>query len=165
MKRPLTAVHFLAFALRAVAQPAPAQAPGKPSEQADYFAKVVGYAQRLLAQHVNPPPLPRPLPNPFREPGFVDPEAIASAGGDLPVPVLSGSALLNKLTAELRVSGMVTIGERRALVINGTPRREGETITVKSGAATYYLLFKTLGNGTAVFSMDGAESTIRFRVN
>lgn len=143
--------------------PAAAQQPPKPAEQGDYFAKVVVYANRLLAPHQKSGPLPDPLPNPFREPGLVDPGI--GAGGDIPAPMLSGSALLNKLAAELRVTGMVTIGGRRALVINGVPRREGETIAVKSGAATHYLLFKSLGNGTATFAMDGAEATIRFRVN
>ena len=139
-----------------------AQQQVKPGEQNVYFAKVVVMAQQLRAARIDAPPLPSPLPDPFREPGFVAPEA--AEGGTEPV-VLVGSALLNKLTAELRVTGMVTIGGRRALVINGTPRREGETITVKSGPATYYLFFKTLGNGTATFAMDGAESIIRFRVN
>lgn len=160
-------IAFLSFccALHLAAQQTAGSHAGKQSEQGDYFAKVVGYAQKLLAQHVNTHALLQPLPNPFREPGTVDPEAVPTDGVDLPVPVLSGSSLLNKLAGELRVTGMVTIGGRRALVINGTPRREGETITVKSGPATYYLLFKNLGNGTATFAMDGAESTIRFRVN
>lgn len=160
MKRFLPSIIGL---LLAACGPAVAQQP-KPAEQGDYFAKVVVFANRLLAPHQKTGPLPDPLPNPFREPGLVDPEVI-TGGGDIPVPLLSGSALLNKLAGELRVTGMVTIGGRRALVINGTPRREGETITVKSGAATHYLLFKSLGNGTATFAMDGAEAVIRFRVN
>ena len=138
------------------------QQPPKPGEQNVYFAKVVVMAHQLRADRIDAPPLPSPLPDPFREPGFVVPED--PEGGTEPV-ALVGSALLNKLTGDLRVTGMVTIAGRRALVINGTPRREGETITVKSGPTTYYLFFKNLGNGTATFAMDGAESTIRFRVN
>ena len=160
MKRLLPSIIGL---LLAACGPAVAQQP-KPAEQGDYFAKVVVFANKLLAPHQKTGPLPDPLPNPFREPGLVDPEVV-TGGGDIPVPLLSGSALLNKLAGELRVTGMVTIGGRRALVINGTPRREGETITVKSGAATHSLLFKSLGNGTATFAMDGAEAVIRFRVN
>jgi hypothetical protein len=162
MKLFSAAFLFLAGAIWLTGQQTPTPQSAKPVEQADYFAKVVGFAQKLLAQHVNFAPLPNPVPDPFREPGFVVPED--PEGGTEPV-ALVGSALLNKLTGELRVTGMVTIGGRRALVINGTPRREGETITVKSGPTTYYLFFKSLGNGTATFAMDGAESTIRFRVN
>ncbi len=139
-----------------------AQQQPKPGEQNVYFAKVVVMAQQLRSARIDAPPLPSPLPDPFREPGFIMPET--TEDGNDPAPLV-GSALLNKLTGELRVTGMVTIGGRRALVINSTPRREGETITVKSGSTTYYLFFKSLGNGTATFTMDGAESTIRFRVN
>ncbi len=161
MKRllPTALVLLLVLGIATAQQPQP-----KPGEQVDYFAKVAVFAHKLLAPHQKAGPLPVPLPNPFREPGLVDPEVV-TGGGDIPVPLLSGSALLNKIAGELRVTGMVTIGGRRALVINGTPRREGETITVKSGTATHYLLFKSLGNGTATFAMDGAEATIRFRVN
>jgi hypothetical protein len=150
----------LSFASLQAQQPA---SPAKPAEKEDYFAKVVIQANKLLAPHIKTAPLPVPLPNPFREPGAVEPEA--PVADTETVPVLSGSALLNKLTAELRVTGMMNVGGRSSLIINGTPRREGDTITVKSGAATYYLFFKKLGNGTATFTLDGAESTIRVRVN
>jgi len=164
MKPLFLALLLIACGLRLAAQPATTPS-GKPAEQGDYFAKVVGFAQKLHAQHVNTQPLPNPPPNPFREPGVVEPEPVPTSGGDAPVPTLSGSALLNKLTAELRVTGMVTVAGRRALIINGTPRREGDTFTVKTATATHYLLLKTLGNGTALITMDGASATIRFRVN
>lgn len=153
---------FVIVAALAVASVLLAQQQAKPGEQNVYFAKVVVMAQQLRSARIDAPPLPEPLPDPFREPGYV---AIENPEGGAESAPLIGSALLNKITGELRVTGMVTIGGRRALVINGTPRREGETITVKSGASTHYLLFKSLGNGTATFAMDGAEAVIRFRVN
>jgi hypothetical protein len=160
----------LVFALGAAAlfaQPKPAgqnPSPAKPEEKDDYFVKVVLQANKLLAPHVKVAPLPVPLPNPFREPGYVEPEAVPAAGGET-APALSGSALLTKLTSELRITGMVNSGGRRSLIVNGSPRREGDVLTVKSATATHYLVLKSLGNGTATFALDGAESTVRFRMN
>lgn len=156
------ALTFAAAALVAVrAAPVPAASP--PLQR-----KI----DALLQRRAHPEPLPITLPNPFQvntglrrddlAPG-TGPEAPAAAS---PASGPEGEAtdieVLTAVAGRLKVGGVIVLKDRLQVVVNGTPRKEGDVIAADWNATLIHVRIARLLPGQLVLRYGKAEVTLKF---
>ena len=115
-----------------------------PAKATEHFDRTKERIDELLKRRINPDPLPAALPNPFQ----VTEEAVATsavhappgpeqtaapAKVDPPADYLqpgSDEEILARFIPTLRISGTGQLNGRSYLIINQTPYKEGDHITV-----------------------------------
>ena len=118
----------------------------------------------LLAQRLKPDPLPDPLPNPFQlaetvTPATQEKEPKPAEG----LPVSSDGEMLLYYGASLRISGTVRINERTHLVINQSPYKEGDTLTLKTKDATAKIRILGIAPGELTIGLNDAVQVVKFK--
>lgn len=132
----------------------------------------------LLKHRLRPEPLPVELPNPFvvtaggiRD-AVTDPvrgrsNAFAEAGAAAANPDREAVAptnvdVLAACASRLRIGGVIRIKDQLQIVVNDTPRKEGDFITVPwSGASVHLRIVKLLPEQLTLRYLD-AELTVRY---
>ena len=118
----------------------------------------------LLSPRLKPDQLPDPLPNPFQlsevapTPGTdKTPKLIES------IPVSTDSEMLLYYGASLRISGTVRTDDQTHLIINSSPYKEGDTLTIKTKDATAKLKILGIAPGELTLGLNDAVQVIKFK--
>jgi hypothetical protein len=176
----VAAIAASSFALAASTAPSPVG--GKTSAEAAARAAKVSerIAQRidaLLGQRLKPEPLPRNPPNPFIMNGVaalqrgdaVEPEPAGDEADKAAAErqaeeraAFSDAELLARYVAGLKLGGMITMNDQPRVVINDSPRREGDTVAVKYDGAEVRIQLVRIQPGTITFRFNEAEQTIKY---
>jgi len=153
---------------------APAPAPTPPGSAVQQRIDV------LLKRRQRPEPLPVNLPNPFQmNSGIVremSPEEIAArAAGDLDGAALANAAnqgrvaamanpveVLASVSARLKIGGIITLKDQLHVVINGVPRREGDSVAADLNGALLFVKIVRLTPGQMALRYGDAEFTMNF---
>jgi hypothetical protein len=118
----------------------------------------------LLTQRLKPDPLPDPLPNPFQLAEIVAPATQEKEPKPTEaVPVSSDSEMLLYYGASLRISGTVRINEHTHLVINQSPYKEGDTLTLKTKDATAKIRILGIAPGELTIGLNEAVQVVKFK--
>lgn len=134
---------------------------------ADSSAKIRQRIDALLTRRLLPEPLPADLPNPFesttaaarsRVIARTEPaeKAVATDPDREAVPARHGD-LLADYAARLRISGIMRLKDQILVVINDTPRKEGDLIPVPSTSPRVHLQISRLLPDRVVFRYLDAE--------
>lgn len=123
--------------------------------------------EALIGRRVNPQPLPEALPNPFQtgsdRPGGGPAQPAGPAGPG--VPVEDDLSILARYAATLRISGVVEIGGRSQLVINGTPFKEGDLVKVLRTEPPEYLKLIGISRNEITLGFRAAVLILPLRIN
>ena len=138
----------------------------------------------LLQHRLKPEPLPTNPPNPFQLIGSArrgapeEPAKGAAAGVDAsptapvgatdedqnelnPNGSLSSEALITCAT-RLKLGGVIILKDQIQIVVNGVPRREGDSVAAEWNNAIIYLKITRLLPGQMVLRYGEAEATVKF---
>lgn len=137
----------------------------------------------LLKQRLKPEPLPVTPPNPFQvtggakretSPDDAPPRAAppAERGGAASVTTAEGPAkdlanvnpseVLIACATKLKLGGVLILKEQLQIVVNGTPRKEGDVIPADWNNSIIYLRVARLLPGQLVLRYGEAEVTMKF---
>lgn len=137
----------------------------------------------LLKHRLKPEPLPVNPPNPFqmiggaskREGGAEETSAKPSAREDAPPAAapaadnvakeLAGSGaseVLITCASRLKLGGVIILKDQIQIVVNGVPRKEGDTVAAEWNNAIVYLKISKLLPGQLVLRYGEAEATLKF---
>ena len=78
-------------------------------------------------------------------------------------PAAVNSDLFTRLVSGLKFTGALQINNRAHLIINSVPYKEGDSVPVTEGTATYRLRVKTITNTHVTFALGDAEQTVTIR--
>lgn len=118
----------------------------------DSSAKIRQRIDALLTRRLLPEPLPADLPNPFETTSAAarsrliartEPAAVATDPDREAIPARHGD-LLADYAARLRISGIMRLKDQILVVINDTPRKEGDLIPVPSTSPRIHLQISRL---------------------
>lgn len=149
----------------AVASPLPAAAPVAASP------KIQLRIDALLKRRLNPEPLPVTLPNPFQQTGVVTREVAGTERpgspslGDNPTNASlapSSVEILSAIASRLKIGGIIVLKDRLQAVVNGVPRREGDSIAADWNGTLLYAKIARLSPGEIVLRYADAEVTLKF---
>jgi hypothetical protein len=173
MKTPIRPIFFLSAVLLLSALAAPAPAPvAKPAGESERLKERI---DALLKHRLKPDPLPIILPNPFamvsgnanlHHPDGSAPEnnpntpRVTGLAEELPAG--SSSEALARGVAKLRIGGTVTLKGQLQIIINDSPRKEGDIIVLDRKNAMTYLQIVRIANGTLTLRLNEATQTIRY---
>lgn len=125
----------------------------------------VASAERL-AQRKMPAPAPSDLASPFNPPGFDRPEQVeqpvapVSPGVPVPPPAPIGvRETLEKLAGQIVPSGMIQVGAKPRLIINGKAFEVGTRFTATYNSEDYELELVTIDRTTFTLRYRGEEIT------
>lgn len=146
--------------LRAADAPNPAEV----KRIADRYALTKARISALLDQRLHPTPIPANPPNPFYQapkeavgatnPGTESPEsALVPEAADL-----SDIDTLRKYSTTLKIGGVITRSGTLHLIVNNTPCKVGDVITVGSRDRPVYL--KMLGLSLSEFMLGLNDATL-----
>jgi hypothetical protein len=131
----------------------------------------------LLQQRLRPEPLPVLLPNPFRvvsggslraddsdaePPAEITVEPPAGAKGTDGYPPGSNQEALAQCIARIRIGGTVALRGQLQIVINDSPRKEGDIVVLDRNNAMTYLHIVRIRPGELTLRLNDATQTIRF---
>ncbi len=136
----------------------------------------------LLKRRLKPDPLPVSLPNPFQvvsgtasrkadgsEAETAPPEGDAGNPGNsaiAPPPeessVDSSKEALARYAAKLKIGGLVRLNGQPQLIINDSPRKEGDFIIVEHKDAVTYVQIVRIAPGALTLRLNEAVQTIKF---
>lgn len=136
----------------------------------------------LLKQRLKPEPLPITPPNPFQMTGSVkresaqdDTPAKPTPRDDVtPAPIAASDNQAKELAANqqsevliscatrLKLGGVIILKDQIQIVVNGVPRREGDTVAADWNNAVVYLKITRLLPGQMVLKYGDAEATVKF---
>ena len=163
--------QFIGFALGVLISAAvvSAAAPSKPKKPAFVpkdvnFQRTKSRIDTLLGLRLKPEPLPDPLPNPFQLA-----EVAPMPGSDKtpkPVenlPVSTDSEMLLYYGASLRISGTVRTDDETHLVINSSPYKVGDILTIKTKDSTAKLRILGIAPGELTLGLNDAVQVIKFK--
>lgn len=154
-----------------VAAPAAFAAPaaqGKPASTAAgtaaSFARTQEKIAAMLGQRLQPDPLPESMPSPFTLP----PSTLPQNPTDAKIPAerlapATDSELLLYYGANLRISGTVVSDNKVHLIINQTPYKEGDTLTIKTKDSSAKLRVIAIAPGELTLGLNEAVQVIRFK--
>lgn len=173
MKPALTA--FLACTVAAAAfaqQPAaPAATPAAngsatAARKTDPFERTRKQIDALVGHRTNPPKFEPSRYNPFLIGALPDASGKSPEGDGTPVtiarPISSDETVLQQLSAQLKVTGYFRRDDRVLLVLNGTPRGEGDTIALPHDGGTATVRIKSIITGWYVLTYGKAELRLRY---
>jgi hypothetical protein len=160
---------------------APAAAPttAKPPTQSERLRQRI---DALLKSRLKPEPLPVILPNPFsvvtggknnlhadgseqESPAEGEAETAPTATGARlaeELPVGSSTEALARGVAKLRIGGVVQLKGQMQIIINDSPRKEGDIIVLDRNNAMTYLQIVHIQPGMLTLRLNEATQTIRF---
>ncbi|MEO6994569.1 MAG: hypothetical protein ABI273_13135 [Lacunisphaera sp.] len=153
---------LLAVAVGAAA-PAKSKKPGFAPKDVS-FQRTKSRIDTLLGPRLKSEPLPDPLPNPFQL--VVATPTPGSDKTSKPVdylPVSSDSEMLLYYGASLRISGTVRTDDETHLVINSSPYKVGDTLTIKTKDATAKLRILEIAPGELTLGLNDAVQVIKFK--
>ena len=177
MKARAHLLFVLAAGLLLAAPAIPPAAPPKPPTQSERLRQRI---DALLKHRLKPDALPVILPNPFevvtggatsRRADGSDPDspdaadaAAKAAGAKLAedLPPGSSTEALARCAAKLKIGGMVTLKGQLQIIINDSPRKEGDVIVLDRNNAMTYLQIVRIGPGQLTLRLNEATQTIRF---
>jgi hypothetical protein len=155
----------LGLPLAAAPAPAPA-APAGPTIQQRIDA--------LLKRRLRPEPLPVSLPNPFQMSGGIVRETTAEERAAEPDGAALANAInqgkinanpvevLTSVSARLKIGGIIALKDQLQLVINGVPRKEGDSVAADWNGALVFVKIVRLSAGQIVLRYGEAEITMKF---
>lgn len=134
---------------------------------------------RLLKRRLYPEPLPVNPPNPFDQNGVIIREGqkgetarTSREGGSAETALernptdasLSASNLeiLSAIAVRLKIGGLMVLKDRLQVVVNGVPRREGDSIAADWNGTLLYAKIARLSPGDLVLRYADAEVTLKF---
>jgi hypothetical protein len=138
------------------------RASGKPKDVS--FQRTKSRIDALLGSRLKPDALPDPLPNPFQLT-----EVVPASGPDKnpkpieSIPVSTDSEMLLYYGASLRISGTVRTDDQTHLIINSSPYKEGDTLTIKTKDATAKLKILGIAPGELTLGLNDAVQVIKFK--
>jgi hypothetical protein len=177
MSRISPQLRFCATALLILVAPALIAADSTPPSP-----KIQQRIDALLKHRLRPQALPVNPPNPFQVTGGVRRESAADESVSKPPvasePVVSSPPtgelqpkdLANVTAAEvliacatrLKLGGVIILKEQLQIVVNGTPRKEGDVVAADWNGSIVYLRIARLLPGQLVLRYDEAEATLKF---
>jgi hypothetical protein len=123
----------------------------------------------LLKRRLRPEPLPVNPPNPFQLSGgavrSITLEEISTlpAANQAKIPAAATNLeVLAGIVARLKVGGIIALKDQIQVVVNGVPRREGDSITVEWNKVLVSVKLIRLLPGQIVLRYADAEITIKF---
>src|SRR4051812_9863118 len=132
----------------------------------------------LLKRRMRPEPLPVNLPNPFQVSSGViresaSDETAARAGVETDGAALANAINQGKITANpvevlasvssrFKIGGVIALKDQLQLVINGVPRKEGDSIAADWNGALVFVKIVRLSAGQLVLRYGEAEITMKF---
>jgi hypothetical protein len=137
----------------------------------------------LLKFRLKPEPLPVNPPNPFQMTGGAKREsgagpedvaakpatqeeiaAAATAVGESAAKELAGNAseVLITCASRLKLGGVIILKDQIQIVVNGVPRKEGDTVAADWNNTIVYLKVAKLLPGQLVLRYGEAEATLKF---
>jgi hypothetical protein len=153
----------LLLAALLLAVPAAAQAPRTEPRKSDPFDRTVDRINALLAHRLAPPAFEPARFNPFLTgPLAGSTPRLPDGGGTEPPPADSDDTVLRQLAPTLRITGSFSREDRNYVVIDGTPRREGDMIILRHRGATVNIRIRTIDGNRIVLGLNAAEFTLRF---
>jgi hypothetical protein len=129
--------------------------------------KVVRDRVDALFRQRNETPAPiAPAEDPFRPPGpLTEARASDAPENPRPKPMLADPALLQQAAATLRVAGIVEIGERSHVVINGKPYQVGDVVPVMLQSETVPVRVRGISRSGITLGLNEAELIVKFGVS
>jgi hypothetical protein len=161
-----------ALSLSLVGAPAPAPAPATPAGPT-----IQQRIDALLKRRLRPEPLPVSLPNPFQMSGGIVREAsaedIAARAGEPDGATLANAINQGKINANpvevlatvssrFKLGGIIAMKDQLQLVINGVPRKEGDSVAADWNGALVFVKIVRLSAGQLVLRYGEAEITMKF---
>ncbi|HEY4246850.1 MAG TPA: hypothetical protein VGM64_08340 [Lacunisphaera sp.] len=128
------------------------------------FQRTKSRIDTLLGPRLKSEPLPDPLPNPFQLA-----EVAPMPGSDKtpkPVenlPVSTDSEMLLYYGASLRISGTVRTDDETHLIINSSPYKVGDLLTIKTKDSTAKLRILGIAPGELTLGLNDAVQVIKFK--
>jgi hypothetical protein len=136
----------------------------------------------LLKPRLKPEPLPVNPPNPFQMIGGMKREAAseeparsaamrddvvaslapAADGASKEVIASQQSEILITCATRLKLGGVIILKDQIQIVVNGVPRREGDTVAADWNNTIVYLKIVRLLPGTMVLRYGESEATVKF---
>jgi hypothetical protein len=173
----------LGLLLAAGAPPAGRAAPAAPTRAALQSQHIKESIDALFKHRLKPDPLPVTLPNPFLVVSGVisnkrpdgsesDPASVgdseahdgppAAKPGDAPPPGSDAEALARHV-ASLKIGGTIQINGQLQLIINQSPRKEGDLIFLDNKSAVIYLRLIRLTPTELTLGFNEAVQTVRLK--
>ncbi len=128
------------------------------------FQRTKSRIDALIGPRLKSEPLPDPLPNPF-QPAEV---ALKSGTDKTPKPmenlsVSTDSEMLLYYGASLKISGTVRTEDATRLVINSSPYKVGDILTIKMKDSTAKLRILGIAPGELTVGLNEAVQVIKFK--
>jgi hypothetical protein len=148
---------------------APAPAPATPASP-----MIQQRIDALLKRRLRPEPLPVNLPNPFQMSGGIVREASPEERAAEPDGAALANAInqgkinanpievLTSVSAKLKIGGIIALKDQLQLVINGVPRKEGDSVAADWNGALVFVKIARLSAGQIVLRYGEAEITMKF---
>ena len=147
----------------------------------DHFERTKQHIDALLKRRLNPDPLPALLPNPFQlsdetpsvnstrtPPGPPSDQTVTTvvAKVDPPADYLppgSDEELLARYLPTLRVSGTGQQNGRAYVIINSSPYREGDVITITNKSQKLYFQILRIATSEITIGYNEATQILKFK--
>jgi len=154
--------------LLALALPLDAAPTARESED---YARLKARIEALLGHRRQRPPAPGEESNPFRKGsapargGIIVTKSAAAPAEAAPeaAPVDEAQLRFAGLVQSLRFGGAAEIRGEPHLIINGTPHKAGDVISVRSGDATYPLQIAAITATHVTFQLGALSQTVSIR--
>jgi hypothetical protein len=178
---PKSTIGCAVLLVLALGAPCAAQAASPPSS-----ASIQQRIDALLKHRLKPEPLPVTPPNPFQMTGGAKRETGASAGAEeilaakpsareevltgtapsaenaVKEPAGGASEILITCASRLKLGGVIILKDQIQIVVNGVPRKEGDTVAADWNNGIVYLKIAKLLPGQLVLRYQDAEATLKF---
>jgi len=142
-----------------------AAAPAAESGLARRYAEVRSRIEALFQHRDTPSPELSVLDNPFLvgPPGDALLSTVSGLTSESPTAAVTPTfSRLQQIAATLRITGLVRIGGVSQIVVNSTPRKVGEVISVMSQGSPVFIRLTAFEPGLVTFALDGESVTIRY---